>query len=374
MRVLLTVASFLPSYGGPALSVSRLGAALAAQGADVALWAPDGSALTSSVIDDVAGRAPGMTIARLPAEFGRALDAAGRLDVIHDNGLWLPYNHAVAKAATERGIIRIVSTRGMLEPWAFKYKAHKKRLAWLIYQKRDLSRAQAIHATAEQEALNLRRFDLPCPIFVAPNGMDLPPKFPQRRYDHRKMLFISRVHPKKGLPLLVEAFARLRPKGWQVIIAGPDELGHTAELVAMIEAAGLEDAFQFVGPKYGDDKERLFNEADIFILPTHSENFGIVVAEALARQVPVLTTTGAPWAELIKHRCGWRVDVSVDGIAEGLAAAVSTDPKELRAMGARGRAQIAEAYGWEGIAALVSQNYADVITQIKEQRLIGSAT
>lgn len=346
MRVLLTVGSFTPEYGGPAWSVSQLGVALSRAGATVALWAPDGSAKTSSVIADDA------PVTRLDGTIDAALAAASP-DVVHDNGVWMPFHHAVAKRCAARGLRRVVSLRGMLEPWAFAYKPVRKRIAWLAYQRRDLAVADVIHATADSEAASFTRFRLPPPVRVIANGMDVPdhPIEKSRSADRTRVaLFLSRVHPKKGLPMLVEAWAQLRPENWRLIIAGPEELGHAAEIRALAASRGLGDAVSLVGPQFGEDKRRLLQEADLFVLPTHSENFGMAVAEALADEIPVLTTTGAPWAELVSEDCGWWVSPTTEAIAAGLRDALSCSDERRAEMGARGRALIRNKYGWERIA------------------------
>jgi glycosyltransferase involved in cell wall biosynthesis len=182
-------------------------------------------------------------------------------------------------------------------------------------------------------------------------------------------LFLGRVHPKKGLPMLIEAWARVRPNGWYLQIAGPDEAGHRAEVQNAIFAAGLSEVVFFVGPIGGEKKEYAFSNAELFVLPTHSENFGIVVAEALAHGLPVLTTTGAPWSTLAERGCGWRVDATVEGIAKGLRQATSCDPETLYAMGTKGREWVQTELGWERVAKEVIATYEGVIATSKSDNL-----
>jgi glycosyltransferase involved in cell wall biosynthesis len=112
-------------------------------------------------------------------------------------------------------------------------------------------------------------------------------------------LFLSRLHPLKGLGMLIDAWAEIPHAGWQLLVVGTDEAGHEAEIKARVERRGLAGAVTFGGPRYGDEKVAVMQAADLFVLPTHSENFGIVVAEALACGVPVITTKGAPWGEIL---------------------------------------------------------------------------
>jgi glycosyltransferase involved in cell wall biosynthesis len=283
----------------------------------------------------------------------KALDAFANPDVIHDNGIWLPYNHALASHSRRTGVPRLVSLRGMLEPWSMRHRAWKKQIAWTLYQRRDLATADHLHATADQEAENLKPFGFSVPVTVIPNGIDIPAHgrdWPTAEGQTRKALFLSRIHPKKGLPLLIEAWARIAPSGWVLDIAGPDENGHQAEVQRMIDARGLSDVVSFVGPLHGRQKDAAYQSADLFVLPTYSENFGMAVAEALAHGVPVLTTTGAPWAALKTHRCGWWVEPTEEGVTEGLREALSTPATTLAAMGVSGRQFASASFSWDSVA------------------------
>lgn len=350
MKVFIACTSFAPGYGGPAVSVSRLAAAVAGTGAKVALWAPDGSAATSSVVPRAAA-----SMTRLGGSLEEALSTAGTPNVIHDNGLWLPHHHCIATLASRRGIARIVSVRGMLEPWAIRHKRLKKAIAWRLYQRRDLERATMLHATAVSEIEAIRALGVNSTIVEIPNGADLPeqsrePVRSAAPASRRQALFLSRIHPKKGLPMLIEAWARLRPAGWSLRVAGPDKCGHRAQVEDLVARRDLNGVVTFLGPVEGEEKAATYRAADLFVLPTHSENFGLVVAEALAYGLPVLTTRGAPWRELETERCGWWVEPTVDGVLAGLSAAIATDPEGRVEMGQRGRALIAARYAWESIA------------------------
>jgi glycosyltransferase involved in cell wall biosynthesis len=347
VKVFLAATSLQPSYGGPAFSISRFAVALTKAGAEVAIWASDQSAVVLR---------PDVPMRRMTGTASEALDRFGRPDVLHDNGLWLQHNHLLADLAARRRIPRVVSTRGMLEPWALNHKRWKKKLAWSLYQRRDLMRAHCHHTTAEQEARNVQGLDLGVPVRVIPNGVDIPESNGTVRVGkggrggRKTALFVGRIHPIKGLPMLVEAWARVRPAGWVMEIAGPDEGGHRARVERMIAAAGLQDAISFSGPFNWSAKARVFLGADLFVLPSHSESFGMAIAEALAYGVPVLTTKATPWAELEDRGCGWQVEPTIDGIAEGLRLATRCDRETLHAMGVKGHAWVAAQFGWERVA------------------------
>jgi glycosyltransferase involved in cell wall biosynthesis len=295
----------------------------------------------------------------LTGSVAEALNDFGKADVLHDNGIWLAHNHIIAVLAAQRKIPRVVSTRGMLEPWAVHHKRLKKRIAWWLYQRRDLQRAQLHHTTAAQEARNLEHVRLGVPVCVIRNGVDLPnrtavieenPDAKKDRHVPRTALFVGRIYPVKGLLMLIEAWSRVRPAGWRLLIAGPDQGGHRTEVERAVSLAGLSEGVSFLGPIEGEEKRRAFSNAKLLILPSYSESFGLVVAEGLAHGLPVLTTTGTPWSEVAKRGCGWWVEPSVEALVQGLQQSTSQDDATLRAMGEKGRSWIAAEFGWDAIA------------------------
>lgn len=274
----------------------------------------------------------------------------------------MPHNHKLARLPTCR---RLVSIRGMLEPWARHHKKWKKDVAWLLYQRRDLATASALHATATKEAGNLLRLGLGVPVHTIPNGVDIP-ELPARGpvgrdASVRTAVFLGRLYPVKGLPLLIEAWDRVRPEGWRLVLAGPDEAGHKGELEALIANTGSSETITFAGPLEGPAKLQFLAGASLFILPSHTESFGLAAAEALAHGVPVLTTTGTPWRMLRQHGCGWTVDATVEGLIEGLREAVSHDAETLAAMGAKGRAWMTSEFAWKSVAAQFLDAYRQIL-------------
>ena len=366
MRILLSVKSLDTSQGGPSVSVSRLGAELARDGMTIGLWAQDGSAVTSALVK----------------KEERLLPLAGNLkqvvrsfqpDIVHDNGIWLPHNHSLARLAAHYNLPRIVSIRGMLEPWALAHKRMKKKLAWLAYQKRDLNRAAALHATADSEAEVIANLGLLPRVVVLPNGVDIPAAVASHSRapnQPRTALFLSRIHPKKGLDMLIDGWNTVRPQGWRLRIHGPGAPGYCDKVARRIARAGLERQVSLEGPLYGADKTRAFTSADAFLLPSHSENFGIVVAEALAHGVPVLTTTATPWQALESEHCGWWVTPTGEAIARGLAEVVAASDETRKAMGMRGRALVKRQFAWRAIAKSMRASYESIVEQ---SRVMGKA-
>jgi glycosyltransferase involved in cell wall biosynthesis len=359
LKVFLAGTSLLRAYGGPALSVSQLAVALTRAGVEVGIWTPDQSVQSSDLLSTE------FAVRRLVGTEVEALHAFGQPDLIHDNGIWLPHNHRLARLSLRQRVPRIVSTRGMLEPWALNHKKWKKRGAWYLYQYRDLRSAQYHHATAEMEAQNLQHLRLGVPIRVIHNGIEMPKPDPLvmgPRRNQRTALFLGRIHPIKGLPMLIEAWAMVRPLGWSLKIAGPDENGHRDEVAKRVSAYDLSDVISFTGALDSQQRQSAFYEASLFVLPSHSESFGMVVAEALAHNVPVLTTTATPWSMLPERGCGWWVKPTVQQIADGLRRATSNDLEVLRAMGEKGSKFVAEKFAWDAIAKRFIVLYQEVIT------------
>lgn len=259
----------------------------------------------------------------------------------------------------------VVQPRGMLSHWAIRHKRWKKALAMKAFQRSDLEGATLFFATSHQECDDIRALGFSQPIAVIPNGVVMP-ICSSRQFETqgglRKALFLSRIHPTKGLGNLVEAWARLRPAGWQLIIAGPDEGGHRREVALAAHRLGVSDAIQWVGEIDGDKKSELYRSADFFVLPTFSENFGVVVAEALAHGLPVITTRGAPWADLDTYDCGWWIDVGVEPLVNALRSAIALSDEQLREMGARGREYVRR-YDWEDIARRTTEVYWWILGQ-----------
>ena len=282
-------------------------------------------------------------------------------DLVHIHALWSPVLHRVARWARASGLPVVWSPHGMITPWAMNNKRLKKLLGWYLYQKKDLECAALLHATAESEVDDIRRMGLRNPIVVAPLGVRIVrDERVKKDGGKRTLLFVSRVQRKKGLPNLVEAWSRM-PKeirnGWQVRIVGPDQDNHTSELKEKCELAGVRGEFDFVGPKFGNELAAEYAAADLFVLPTHSENFGAVVIESLARGVPVICTKGAPWKELETVRCGRWIDIGVEPLVSALTELMSLSDAERHEMGARGRELAEKKYSWPAVCQKMVEGY-----------------
>jgi len=285
------------------------------------------------------------------SEINRLCDKR-KFDLIHLHGMWTPFLAVAALVACKKRIPLVISPHGCLEPWALGFKKNKKKLALMTYQGAVLRSASMFIATANQELESIRNLGYRQPIAVIPNGVDI--GVPSSRGSQaalKTILFLSRVHPKKGLLDLVEAWSLVRQPGWRIVIAGGDEGGYRATVEALIKSKGLHADFEFTGFVDGARKQACFDEATLFVLPTYSENFGIAVAEAMANELPVITTTGAPWRDLLEHHCGWWVAPGVLGLTGALSEAMACSPAHLKAMGQRGRQLVINKYSWSQIGA-----------------------
>jgi glycosyltransferase involved in cell wall biosynthesis len=285
--------------------------------------------------------------------------------LIHDHGIWGCTNVAAAIASHGAGIPYILSPRGALEPWALAYKSNKKKLAWALYQQRIVRSSAALVAASDQERDSIKNVVPDLPVAVIPNGVALPAQPPDRsvRQSERQasLLFMSRVHPIKNLLGLVRAWRQVCRASsrdhWTLQIAGPDQLDHTQEVRNYVCSLKLDSRVEFLGPIAEHKKGAVFASADLFVLPSFSENFGVVVAEALAYGLPVVATRGTPWASLAERGCGWWVEPTAEALAAALSDAVDLTAADRYAMGLKGREYVRTAFSWDRIGLMTAQLY-----------------
>lgn len=387
MKVLFTIAGLQPEYGGPSRSVPALAGALAARGVTVELitcasapgQAPPLLPPDAQVRTQLVSRANRARRWRTRTnDFARAVRERGRAQgdwLIHDHGLWLANNHAVARMGQAMGVPRLLSPRGMLTAWSRRHRGWKKAMAWWLYQRSDLKTASVLHATSPVEVQDFRNAGLTQPVAMIPNGVELPPgnrqsESPNRKSETRTVLFLGRIHPIKGLLDLVRAWGIVRPAGWRVVLAGHDEGGHVNEIKAECRKQKVEPDFDFWGPVEGERRWDLYRSAALFVLPSHSENFGIVVAEALACGVPVITTHGTPWEDLVKHRCGWWTESGSEPLAAALREAIALSDDARHEMGLRGKRLVEEKYSWASAAKQMLSVYRWMLGQGKQPKCV----
>jgi len=313
---------------------------------------------------DLTRRGVGTLIVRPLSALPRLWRIVGRHDIVHVNGIWSPLCHLGALYARLQKKPVVITPHGMLEPWALEAKYMKKAMGLWLYQRRDLEKASVLQATSEDEAKHIRAIGLMTPTAVIPNGVSVPSSGDLGRRPSgrsRRLLFLSRIHPKKGVLELVRAVAALRrtlERGrWIVTIAGPDENRHLASVQKEASRLGVADLVEFRGAIDGKPKWDLYRSADLFVLPTYSENFGMVIAEAMGCGVPVVTTQGTPWGELVTRKCGWWHPVGQRELERTVEKALLTPRGVLRQMGDRGRTLVLAKYGWPRVGMRLKEVY-----------------
>lgn len=373
IRVIQTTGGLDARYGGPSGSITTLCDALAAVGVQVDLVSAvnkrvDGEPILPTSANVRTWIEPAWQAGRLRyypsyADRMRTLLGSGQRSeaiVVHDNGLWGHFNRCAWQVARSFRLPYLLSPRGMIEPWTLHTKRLRKSVAMALYQRKILETVTLFVATAEPEYRSIRSAGFRNPVAIVPNGIALRDRgvLSERptSKDERVILFLSRVHPKKGLLSLVDAWAEVDRRGWKLLIAGPDEEGHLAAVLGRVRLRGVADSVTYIGAVADEAKSALYQRADLFVLPTFSENFGLVVAEALAHGVPVITTKGAPWRDLETHGCGWWIDIGVGPLAAALREAMSKTDEERRAMGDAGRVYVRR-YEWTKIGQQMRETY-----------------
>lgn len=368
--ILHAIANLRATAGGPPRSVAALVDNLSRHGRQVGLFTrriDEPEVPVAATVERFYGNSAGAAWAALGLDAGSharrevadAIAVSGA-KLVHSHGIWTPACHAVAAASIDAGVPLVISVRGMLERIARDSKAAKKSIAWLAYQRQDLIRAAAIHATSDAELRSVRASGFRQPVIVLPNGVTPPRTMPPRRDGRsstRTALFLSRIHPIKGLPFLLEAWSRIRPAGWRLLIIGNDDGGHRAEVAALIDRLGLKDVVSLGDAATEENKWRHYTGADLSILPTHSESFGLAIAEAMLADLPVITTHGAPWRILQTQNAGWWVPVGVEPLAAALSQATNMPPEELAAMGRRAGELVRREFDWQTIATRLWEAY-----------------
>lgn len=283
------------------------------------------------------------------------LDA--KYDLIHLQNLWMPLYHKMARIARKHNIPYIMTPRGCLEPWCMKQKRIKKLVAFHLYQKRDLQQAACILATSKMEADNIRALGITSPIAIIPNGIDISEykcrTSEDKTHVKKQILFLSRIHEKKGIEFLINAWEQLRAKypTWNVVIAGNGEESYIHRLNEIIKSQSLWDCVEIIPPVFGEDKRRLYCESSLFVLPSYSENFGMVIAEAMSCGVPVITTNGTPWQELNEMKLGWCIDLSLENLITSISKAIELGQDSLFRMGQECSKHIRDTYQYTEVAA-----------------------
>lgn len=234
-------------------------------------------------------------------------------------------------------------------------------------QRRALTSAALLHATSVAEYQDIRALNLEAPVCVIPNGIDIPADLQPglesaRNVEGHTLLYLGRIHPTKGLDRLLHAWRELerRHPDWRLVVAGRGDPNYENEICKLAGSLELRRV-EFVGPLYGVEKSMAYFSADLFVLPSHSENFGMVVAEALAHACPVVVGQGAPWEAVTKEGCGWWVSNEIEPLYDALNSAMSLPVGDRQEMGLRGRRWMERDFGWQAVGKQMNAAYQWIV-------------
>lgn len=362
MRVIHVVPSITNEASGPSYSVVRLCESLIAEGQEITLAALDWAPMSAPPLflkTFPLGLGP-RRLGRSPAmrRWLMAMAKSGTVDLIHNQSLWMMPNVYPGQAAVRHDIPMMVSPRGTLSEWAMRSGSSIKRVFWPVMQRPALVSTSCFHATAASEYEDIRRMGFRQPVAIIPNGIDIPILLPKVFGDSRTLLYLGRIHPIKGLDMLLPAWRVVQDRfpDWRLRIVGPDNGGYLSKMKRLASELRLERV-EFAGPLHGDAKWQAYRLADLFVLPTYSENFGMSVAEALAAGTPAIATKGAPWAGLEKQRAGWWIDIGIDPLVACLEDALARPASDLAALGLRGRKWMVAEYSWVHVGQQMKDTY-----------------
>ena len=364
MRAVHLTGSIDPAQGGPAYTVPRLCEALEAAGVETELL----------TLRDRRGGEIGATRREFdvwgPQKLGHSPQmwrylskraSANLIDITHSHNLWqMPQIYPDWLGS--RGIPHIVSPRGTLTAYSMSTGSRVKAVHWPLVQRPVLQRAAAFHATGETEVEDIRRLGFRQPIALVPVGIDPPPWVAPPPEDARTIVFLGRLHPEKGPGALIEAWGAIQHQrpDWRLRLIGPDPVGYRRELEAML-ASGRIERVEFAPPVYGLAKFDALRKGSIFVLPSPTENFGLVVAEALSVGLPVIANHGAPWRSLATSGAGWWIPHGAGPLATTLLEATGLPYAQRRAMGEVGRALVSRDFDWASIGRQMADLYAWVL-------------
>ena len=363
MRVVEVVPSIHEEASGPSYSVPSLCRAVAGPEVEVSLHVLAPAPSLPDFPCRLVAHPRWRILHRLgisPSMKRALLEEAAAIDIFHNHSLWMMPNVYPARAARGGPARLVTSPRGTLARWALGRSSWRKRMMWVAFQRRAVLDSDCFHATAKAELESIRSLGLAAPVAVIPNGIDLPEAPPRRPAANarRRLLFLGRIHPKKGIDVLLRAWRAVQDRfgDWELHVVGPDRGGHLGKMKALAASIGAEHVV-FPGEVRGERKQQVYREADLFVLPTHSENFGVAVAEALAAGLPAIVSKGAPWSGLEENECGWWIDKGEGPLAECLREALDLSREALGEKGARGRAWMEREFSWARVGRMMTDTY-----------------
>ena len=371
-----------PSWGGPAVVVSELTAELVRQGVECEIVTAHGYRVGTGQLP-----APNVPVASFATEFPARfwtgysskllrflMDRAGGFDIIHVHEIWHFPAFIAYFAARKHKLPYVVTIHGELSDWGLRQKAFKKRLYRLCVLDRMLHGAGTIHAITNAEKEQVLKLGFENRVEVVPNGINpaafevmpgparLLHRFPALN-GKRVILFLGRLHPKKGLDILARSFSTIarRFEDVMLLVAGPDKFGTREHMESILRAQGVLDRTVFAGLLTGEDKLSAMSCADLFVLPSHSDVLGIAVLEAMAARLPVVITSKCEFPEVSENQAGLVVEVNEEAIANAIGRLLA-DADLSGQMGQQGHKLVAERYTWQAAADSMLDTYRGLVS------------
>lgn len=383
IKILHVTASLSPEWGGPTKVVVELTEALARKGIDITIFTPVRKG------DEVKIKPPkGVNLQLFNQGFlskwwtsyspdlARNIQwGAYKFDLIHIHEIWHYANFASYHAAKKAGKPYIITIHGLLDPWCLNYKAFKKKIYSLFIQRRILREASALHAITNEEVKHIRTFGIDSSIVMIPNGIDpkefinLPPReelesFYPKIKGKRIILFLGRIHPKKGLDLLAKAFEKIA-REWDnayLMIVGPDSEGYKIKIEKMLESEGVLNRVIFTGMLSGHEKLAALSRADICAIPSYSEVRSIVALEAMACSIPVVITQQCQFPEVAEVKAGIVIEPDSKQLAQAMCKLLDS-PQLCKKMGENGKRLVLEKFTWDKIADKMIKVYEEIVNR-----------
>lgn len=380
MKVLHVISSIDLRAGGPATALAGLSVAQVAAGLDVraisTFTANEKTDLAERLVNEgvktcVVGPVSGR-LGNHPDLCHTLTEAIADCDIVHIHALWEEIQHQGARLCRAMRRPYIFRPCGMLDPWSLNQGKWKKKIYMSLRLKRDLNGATAIHYTTDTERDLAKPLGFVPRAIVEPNGVHLDefdvlpapgtfrsrfPELERRPY----LIFLSRIHHKKGLDLLIPALAKLPQKEVMLVIAGPDAEGYGEQVRKMIAEHHLENRVIFAGMLYGAERVAALAEAELFCLPSYQENFGIAVVEALAAGRPVIISDQVNiYSDVLSAGVGGVVRCEIDALAGELSRWLSDSELRNRAAAAA-RPFVWQRYDWKQIAQRWAEHYRGIV-------------
>ena len=386
MRILHVTPYFAPAfcYGGPPRTILGLCQAERRLGVHVTVFTTTAAGRESlpPAVDEPAEYG-GVPVFRFPLGFaGRFFHApllakaltsrAHDFDLVHIHCLWNFTEWSAAYACRAAGVPYVISTRGMLLGASRRHRAWRKKIFYPIIESRILRQARFLHVTSEEERADINRLGVQSRVLELPNGVNVPGDLSKHRGQFRKqygigedtpiVAWIGRIHSIKRLDLLALAFAKAQSivPQMRLVLVGPDERGHRAEVAPLFAGSG--DAVIWTGELDNAGMLRLLADANLLVACSSVESFGMSIVEAMAAAVPVVVTQTCPWPQIERENCGHWVQHDADSIAKGILDLVTNLPR-ARAMGERARHFVLENYAWDSVARTMIAAYERALTR-----------